>query len=468
MTLPLDPALLARLQFAFTISFHILFPAFTIGLASWLAVVEWRWLKTGDETYRDVYRMWVKIFAVTFGMGVVSGIVLSYQFGTNWSVFADKVGNVLGPLLGFEVLTAFFLEASFLGIMLFGWNRVSPKMHFAATVIVASGTLVSAFWILSANSWMQTPQGFFIGDDGLYYPLNWLAIIFNSSFPYRMIHMVVAAYLTTAFAVSGVGAFYLYRQKFTDQAKVMFGMAMLMAIFVAPLQLLFGDLHGLNTFKEQPVKVAAMEGLWETQKGAPLVLFGWPDEEREATRFAIEIPKVSSLILTHHPDGEVRGLKEWPADRRPPVAPVFWSFRIMVGVGMMMILTGVLALFLYFRKRLFDCPWFHRWCMLMTPAGFIAVLSGWFVTEIGRQPYIVYNSLLTSESISPVAGIHVGLSLIAFIIIYGLVFGAGIYYIIRLVQKGPVPETETPYGGHGIEAPPLFSDVVTPKGEDHV
>lgn len=468
MTLNWDPVSLARLQFAFTISFHILFPAFTIGLASWLAVVEWRWLKTGNEIYRDVYRMWVKIFAVTFGMGVVSGVVLSYQFGTNWSVFADKVGNILGPLIGFEVLTAFFLEASFLGIMLFGWNRVSPKMHFFATVMVAAGTLVSAFWILAANSWMQTPQGFYIGDDGLYYPTNWLAIIFNSSFPYRLIHMVTATYLTTAFVVSGVGAFYLWHKKFIPQAKVMFGMAMLMAVFVAPLQLLFGDLHGLNTFKEQPVKVAAMEGLWETQKGAPLVLFGWPDEEMETTRFAIEIPKLSSLILTHRLDGEVKGLKEWPKDKRPPVAPVFWSFRIMVGVGMMMILTGVFAVLLYWKKRLFDSPWFQGWCMLMTPAGFIAVLAGWFVTEIGRQPYLVYNSLLTSDSISPVAGLHVGLSLLAFMIIYGFVFGAGIYYILGLVKKGPVAETETPYGGHGISQPAIVSDVVTATGGDHV
>lgn len=468
MILHLDPVMLARLQFAFTISFHILFPAFTIGLASWLAVVEWRWLRTGNAEYREIYRMWVKIFAVTFGMGVVSGVVLSYQFGTNWSVFADKVGNVLGPLLGFEVLTAFFLESSFLGIMLFGWNRVSPKMHFTSTVIVAAGTLVSAFWILAANSWMQTPRGFFTGDDGLYYPTSWLAIIFNPSFPFRMIHMVTAAYLTTAFVVSGIGAFYLFRQKFIRHAKVMFGMAMLMAVFVAPLQLFFGDLHGLNTFKEQPVKVSAMEGLWETQKGAPLVLFGWPDENLENTRFAIEIPKISSLILTHRLDGEVKGLKEWPKEERPPVAPVFWSFRIMVGMGMIMILTGVFAILLYWKKRLFDSQWFQYWCMLLTPAGFIAVLSGWFVTEIGRQPYIVFNTLLTSESISPVAGIHVGLSLIAFMIIYFFVFGSGLYYIIRLVVNGPVAEMEIPYGGHGVKTPPIVSDAVTASGGDHV
>ena len=274
----LDPVLLARVQFAFTISFHILFPAFTIGLASWLAVLEWRWLKTGNPVYAEVYRMWVKIFAVTFGMGVVSGVVMSFQFGTNWAVFSDKAGNVLGPLLGYEVLTAFFLEASFLGVMLFGWNRVSPGMHFAATVIVATGTLISAFWILSANSWMQTPQGYRVGEAGLLYPVNWLQVIFNPSFPYRFVHMVTAAYLTTAFVVGGIGAFYLQRGRHVKQARVMLGMAMIMAIFVAPMQLVAGDMHGLNTLEHQPAKVAAMEGLWETERGAPLKLFGWPDQ----------------------------------------------------------------------------------------------------------------------------------------------------------------------------------------------
>ena len=464
----LDPVFLARLQFAFTVSFHILFPAFTIGLASWLAVVEWRWLKTGDETYRQIYRMWVKIFAVTFGMGVVSGIVLSYQFGTNWSVFSDKAGNVLGPLLGFEVLTAFFLEASFLGIMLFGWDRVSPKMHFASTVIVAAGTVVSAFWILSANSWMQTPQGFFIGEDGLFYPENWLAIIFNPSFPYRLIHMVVAAYLTTAFVVAGIGSFYLMRNIHVKHARIMVGMAMIMAIFVSPLQLVFGDLHGLNTFHEQPAKVAAMEGLWETQKGAPLKLFGWPDDTAEKTRFSLEIPKLSSLILTHSLDGEVRGLKEWPPDERPPSAWVFWSFRVMVGLGMLMIVTGLFGAVLYVKKRLFDTRWFQWWCMAMIPAGFISVLAGWFVTEIGRQPYMVYNVLRTSESVSPVSGAHVGLSLTAFVVVYGLVFGAGTYYIIRLILKGPDEDKETAFGGHGVDTPPIASDMISESGGRHV
>jgi cytochrome d ubiquinol oxidase subunit I len=460
----LDPALLARIQFAFTISFHILFPAFTIGLASWLAVLEWRWLKTGRQIYADVYRMWVKIFAVTFGMGVVSGVVMSFQFGTNWSRFADAGGSVLGPLLGYEVLTAFFLEASFLGVMLFGWNRVSPRMHFASTVIVAAGTLISAFWILSANSWMQTPQGFRIGQDGLLYPTSWLQVIFNPSFPFRFVHMITAAYLTTAFTVAGIGAFYLWRQRHVHHARVMFGMAMIMAIFVAPMQLLFGDLHGLNTLKHQPAKVAAMEGLWETRQGAPLVLFGWPDQEEETTKFAIEIPKMSSLILTHNLNGEVKGLKDWPRQDRPPAVWVFWAFRIMVGLGMLMIATGVIAIVLYFRKRLFDTRWFQYWCMALTPAGFVCVLAGWFVTEVGRQPWIVQDLMRTQDATSPVIGTSIAISLVAFIIVYVFVFGAGSYYILKLIAKGP-EEAEAAYGDHGVEKPPIVTELSRIKEE---
>jgi len=459
----LDPVILARIQFAFTISFHIIFPAFTIGLASWLAVVEWRYLKTGDEIYREVYRMWVKIFAVTFGMGVVSGVVMSYQFGTNWSVFSDKVGNVIGPLLGYEVLTAFFLEASFLGIMLFGWNRVSRKMHFASTVIVAFGTLLSSFWILAANSWMQTPQGHRVGEFGIFYPTDWLQVIFTPSFPYRLAHMVVAAYLTTAFVVGGIGAYYLWRKRHVKHARVMFGMAMIMAIFVAPLQPVIGDLHGLNTLTHQPAKVAAMEGLWETQRGAPLKLFGWPDQQQERTKYALEIPKLSSLILTHELDGEVKGLKEWPRDERPPVAWVFWSFRIMVGIGILMVATGFIAAVLFLRKKLFDTRWFQLWCMALTPSGFIAVLAGWFVTEIGRQPYIVYGALRTADAVSPVVGPNIALSLLAFIVTYTFVFGAGSYYILRLIGKGPGTPNNT-YGDHGIKTPPLATNLGSETG----
>ena len=437
MTDYLDPVLLARTQFAFTVSFHIIFPAFTIGLASWLAVVEWRWLRTGDKIYEEVYRMWVKIFAVCFGMGVVSGVVMSYQFGTNWSVFSDKVGNVIGPLLGYEVLTAFFLEASFLGIMLFGWGRVSKNMHFASTCIVAVGTILSAFWILSANSWMQTPRGFDIGPDGLFYPTSWLEIIFNPSFPVRFFHMVTAAYLTTAFVVGGIGAYYLWRKIHLRHARVMFGMAMIMAVLVAPLQLVIGHMHGENTLHHQPIKVAAMEGNWERGQNKPLYLFGMPNEETETTDYGVTIPGGASWVLTGSAEGEIPGLKDVAKEDRPPVAIVFWAFRIMVGIGVAMIFTGIIAAFLYFKQRLFDSTMFQLWCMAMTPTGFIAVLAGWFVTEVGRQPWTVYDVVRTSQSISPVIAEQVALTLIGFILVYSFVFGAGSYYILKLIGKGP-------------------------------
>lgn len=446
----LDPLLLARIQFAFTVSFHIVFPAFTIGLASFLAVVEGLWLKTGRNVYREVYKFWVKIFAVCFGMGVVSGVVMSYQFGTNWSVFSDHVGNVIGPLLGYEVLTAFFLEASFLGVMLFGWNRVSPRMHFVSTVIVALGTLVSAFWILAANSWMQTPQGYSVGANGLLYPENWMEIVFNPSFPYRLAHMVTAAYLTTAFVVGGIGAWYLLQKRYVDHARVMLGMAMVMAVFVAPLQLLIGDAHGLNTLEHQPAKVAAMEGQWTREGNAALRLIAFPDEANETTKDVLTVPGLASLILTHKKDGEIPGLKEFRPEDRPPVSIVFWSFRVMVGLGLAMIFTGIMAIILHFRKRLFDCRPFLMWCAAMTPAGFIALLAGWFVTEVGRQPYVAYGVLRTSDMVSPVLGEYVALSLLAFVVVYTLLFGAASYYILKLIGKG-IDVQDKPYYAHSSE-----------------
>ncbi len=460
----LDPVLLARIQFAFTISFHIIFPAFTIGLASWLAVVEGLYLKTGKKIYEDIYKMWIKIFAVCFGMGVVSGVVMSYQFGTNWSIFSDKVGNVIGPLLGYEVLTAFFLEASFLGIMLFGWGRVSKKMHFISTVIVAVGTLISAFWILSANSWMQTPQGFEIRTDGLLYPTNWLEIVFNPSFPIRFLHMVTAAYLTTAFVIGGVAAFYLFRQIHVKHAKIMFTMAMLMAVFVAPIQLLFGHAHGENTLHYQPIKVAAMEGNWERGGNKPLYLFGVPNEDTETTDYGVTIPGGASWVLTGSTDGEIPGLKEVSKEERPPVTIVFWSFRIMVGLGMAMILTGIMAVILHFSKRLYDFKPFQIWCMAMMPSGFIAVLAGWFVTEVGRQPYTVYGVLKTSQSISPVIAEQLVLSLSIFIIAYTFIFGAGSYYILKLIGKGPSHSNEADgYYAHGKIVTPTIAHNIKRK-----
>jgi cytochrome bd ubiquinol oxidase subunit I len=363
----LDPIMLARIQFAFTVSFHIVFPAFTIGLASFLAMLEWRWLKTGNELFRELYKFWVKIFAVAFGMGVVSGVTMSYQFGTNWSIFSDRVANVLGPLLGYEVLTAFFLEASFLGIMLFGWGRVSKRMHFVATCIVAGGTLLSAFWILAANSWMQTPQGFSIGEDGRLFPTSWVEIIFNPSFPYRFAHMVTAAYLSTAFVVGGVGGFYLWRKRHVPQARIMLGMATIMAALVAPTQLFIGHMHGANTMEYQPAKVAAMEGNWEHREAAPLYLFGWPDQKTEETKYGITIPGGASWVLTGDAKGKIPALKDFPKEDRPPVAPVFWSFRVMVGIGVLMIAIGAVSAVQYFRGKLFASRWLYGWWMLMMP-----------------------------------------------------------------------------------------------------
>ncbi len=455
----LDPVLLARIQFAFTISFHIVFPAFTIGLASFLAVIEFLWLKTGKQQYRDIYKFWVKIFAVAFGMGVVSGVVMSYQLGTNWSVFSDRIANVIGPLLGFEVLTAFFLEASFLGIMLFGWGRVSKRMHFAATCIVAGGTLLSAFWILSANSWMQTPQGFVVAADGRLMPTNWLEVIFNPSFPYRFAHMVTAAYLTTAFVVGGVGAFYLWSKRHLPQAKIMLGMAVMMAALVAPVQLFIGHLHGENTMEHQPAKVAAMEGNWEHTANAPLYLFGVPNQEKETTEYGITIPGGASWILTGDANGKIPHLKAFKPQDRPPVIWVFWSFRVMVGLGIMMILIGAVSAIQYFRGKLFSSKWLHGWWMLMMPSGFVALLAGWFVTETGRQPYTAYGVIRTIESVSPaILGPQVAWSLLSFVVMYTLVFGAGSYYILQLIGKGiPAGNEEEQFYRHSIEVTPVAS-----------
>ena len=463
-----DPILLARIQFAFTISFHIVFPAFTIGLASFLAVLEWRWLTTGNNYFRDIYKFWIKIFAVAFGMGVVSGVVMSYQFGTNWSLFSDRVANVLGPLLGFEVLTAFFLEASFLGIMLFGWDRVNKKMHFTATCIVAVGTLISAFWILSANSWMQTPQGFTLEPDGRLMPTNWLKIIFNPSFPYRFAHMITAAYLTTAFVVGGVGAFYLWNKRHLQHARIMLGMATIMAALVAPMQLVIGHMHGENTMEYQPVKVAAMEGNWEHTTNAPLYLFGWPNQQKETTEFGITIPNGASFILTGKADGRIPNLKSFAPEDRPPVVWVFWSFRVMVGIGMLMILVGGLSAAQYFRGKLFDSKWLHGIWMLMMPSGFIALLAGWFVTEIGRQPWTAYGVIRTVHSVSPaILGPQVAWSLFAFVVMYTFVFGAGSYYILKLIGKGiSVSEKKEQFYKHGLEASAI--EASKPKGGNSV
>ncbi len=437
MTLGFAALDLARFQFAFTISAHIIFPAFTIGLASWLAVLNGLWLTTRDDGYIRLFDQWKTIFAVVFGMGVVSGIVLSYQFGTNWSVFSDKAGPVIGPLMGYEVLSAFFLEAGFLGIMLFGRERVGHTLHFVATLVVAVGTLFSAFWILSVNSWMQTPAGYGVNAVGQFVPEDWWAIIFNPSFPYRLLHMVLAAYLTTAFVVGAVGAWHLLKAPANRGARTMFSMAMWMALIVAPLQIVAGDLHGVNTLEHQPAKIAAMEGHYETHAPAPLILFGLPDDAAEVTRYAVEIPYLGSLILTHTLDGEVKGLKAFPKEDRPKVALIFWTFRIMVATGVAMMAVGIWAGVARWRGALYSAPWLHRAALLMGPSGFLAVLCGWITTEVGRQPWTVHGLLRTADSASPLDAPAVATSLLAFIVVYFAVFGAGTFYVLRLMGKRP-------------------------------
>ncbi|HSO18082.1 MAG TPA: cytochrome ubiquinol oxidase subunit I, partial [Desulfosarcina sp.] len=425
---------LARLQFAFTVSFHIVFPAFSIGLASFLAVLEAQWLRTRDGTYLRLFNYWKTIFAVTFGMGVVSGIVMSYQFGTNWPVFSDRTGPVLGPLMGYEVMSAFFLEAGFLGVMLFGMDRVGPRLHFLATAMVAFGTLLSAFWILSVNSWMHTPAGYGVNEAGQFIPVDWWEVVFNPSFPYRLVHMVLAAYLTTALVVGAVGAWHLLRDAADGAARRMFAMAMGMLIVVAPLQIVVGDLHGLNTFEHQPAKVAAMEGHYETRSGAPLILFGIPDDAAGEMRYAVEIPKLGSMILTHHWDGEIRGLNDWPREERPNAGIVFFSFRIMVGLGFAMLGLGAWAAFRRFRGGLYSDRWLLRASILMGPAGFVAVLAGWITTEVGRQPWTVYGLLRTSESVAANhSAATVATTLVAFVVVYFALFGAGVFYLLRLM-----------------------------------
>ena len=433
---------LARFQFAFTISAHIIFPAFSIGLASFLAVLNGLWLWRRDEAYLRLFDYWKTIFAVVFGMGVVSGIVMSYQFGTNWSVFSDKTGPILGPLMGYEVLTAFFLEAGFLGIMLFGREKVGDRLHMLATGIVAFGTVISAFWILSVNSWMQTPQGFSINEVGQFVPEDWWAIVFNPSFPYRLVHMVLAAYLTTAFVVGGVGAWHLLRGRdgqVSRASAIMFSMAMWMALIVTPIQIFAGDLHGINTLEHQPAKIAAMEGHYESfpEGRAPLILFGLPDDTAEVTRYKVEIPLLGSLILTHSLDTPIKGLDAFPAADRPKSAVIFWTFRTMVAIGFAMLGIGLWSAWARWKGRLNEATWLQRAAVLMAPSGFLAVVCGWITTEVGRQPFTVYGLLRTSDSVAPLQAEAVGASLLAFIVVYLFVFGSGTFYVMRLMSKRP-------------------------------
>ncbi len=454
----LSAVFLSRLQFAFTVSFHIIFPTLTIGLAIYLAFLEGMWLKTGRALYKQLCLFWGRIFALSFGMGVVSGIVLSYEFGTNFSRFSEAAGNVLGPLLTYEVMTAFFMEAGFLGVMLFGWNRVGPRLHYFATLMVALGTTVSAFWILSANSWMHTPAGTELRD-GVFYVRDWFEVVFNPSFPYRLAHMLLASLITTTFFVAGICAWYVLKAREQEFAGRALKLALLTAALLTPLQVLVGDLHGLNAYEYQPMKVAAMEGRWETMAGAPLLLFALPDQEAEKNRFEIGIPKGASLILEHDPNGVIKGLKSVPPEDRPPMAPVFFSFRVMVGLGMLMLCLAWLGVWYTWRGSLLTRRWYLRVLLWMAPAGLVATLAGWYVAEIGRQPWLVNGLLRTVDGVSPLAPWQVLTTLLAFVLVYSVLFGAYLYYLLRIIRKGPQIKDEPGSITPAKHAQPAFMPV---------
>ncbi|MBH1986012.1 MAG: cytochrome ubiquinol oxidase subunit I [Burkholderiales bacterium] len=434
----MDALMLSRLQFAANISFHILFPTITIALGWWLLFFRWRWVRTRDERWLLAWRFWTKVFALTFALGVVSGITMSFQFGTNWPGFMERVGNIAGPLLGYEVLTAFFLEATFLGVMLFGHDRVSERVHLIATFLVAFGTTVSAFWILALNSWMQTPAGHEV-IDGVFHVRSWAEVIFNPSFPYRLVHMLLASGLTATFLLAGLTALRVLRGTASPAAPLVLRSALTVAAVLVPLQILAGDFHGLNTLKHQPQKVAAMEGIWQTERGAPLVLFGWPDEAARTTHFAVEVPKLASLILTHDLDGELKGLNEFTG-AHPPVAPVFWGFRVMVGVGLLMLLVSWAGLWLLRRARwrpdALPRPALQA-IRFMGLSGWVATLAGWYVTEIGRQPFIVFGELRTAEVVTSTPAPHVAITLIGYSVVYVLLIVAYIA-VLRYMSEKPL------------------------------
>ena len=433
-----DAFMLARIQFAFTVSFHIIFPSITIGLASYLAVLEGCYLKTHNPVYKQLYLFWSKIFAVNFGMGVVSGLVMAFQFGTNWSGFSEFAGSITGPLLTYEVMTAFFLEAGFLGVMRFGWNKVDPRLHFFATCMVALGTFMSTFWILASNSWMQTPQGYII-ENGVVVPTDWLAVIFNPSFPYRLAHMAIAAFITSALLVVATGAWHALKGKRDAAVNKMLSMGLGLLLVLVPLQVLVGDMHGLNTLKYQPAKIAAVEGHFKNEgnEPTPLILFGIPDMEAEETKYKVEIPALGSLILTHSLDKQVPALTEFAKEDRPNSTIVFWSFRIMAGLGMLMLLLALWGNWLRRGQRWGNKPLFLRFAVLMGPSGLVAVLAGWFTTEVGRQPWVVYGVQRTADAVSGHGVLPMTISLAVFIVIYCSVFGVGTYYLLHMLKKGP-------------------------------
>jgi len=444
--------LLSGIQFAWVVAWHILLPAFTVGLASFIAFMEGRHFVTRNETYLRISTFWTRIFAVSFGMGVVSGIVMPFQFGTNWSRFSDAIANVLSPLLAYEGLTAFFLEAGFLGVLLFGRMLVPRWAHFIAALMVAAGTLFSTFWIIATNSWMQTPSGYELAD-GRFFPRDWLALIFSPSFPYRLAHTVVGFYVTTGFVVLGVGAWLIRGRRSEECARIMVSNALWLLLILVPLQFLLGDAHGLNTRRYQPAKLAAIEARWDTVSRAPLTLFALPDETQQRNRASIEIPLLGSLILTHDPNGIIQGLKDWPRDERPPVAIPFFAFRIMVLAGTLMLAITVLGNLLRTGDRLYSSEVFLKVCQWAGPLGFVAILAGWTTTEVGRQPWTVYRLLRTTDSVSPsLTGSNVLLSLLGYIVVYLLVYPAGLLLIARIL-KGGLVNGRSPIEGGKPEAP---------------
>ena len=457
----LETLMLSRIQFAANISFHILFPTITIALSWFLFFFKVRFDQTGDPVWMRAYRFWVKIFAITFAIGVVTGITMSFQFGTNWPMFMETVGNIAGPLLGYEVLTAFFLEAGFLGIMLFGIKRVSARVHTLSTLIVAIGTTLSAFWILALNSWMHTPQGHEMRD-GVAFPVDWLAIIFNPSFPYRLSHMVIASGLTAAFLVAGISAYRLLKGDDKQAPKLTLKIALSVAMLLTPLQIFLGDMHGLNTLEHQPQKIAAMEGIWHTEKGAPLLLFAMPDEEQKTNHFELAVPKMASFILTHDFDGEIKGLNEFEGNH-PPVAPVFYAFRIMVGIGMLMLLISWVSRIQLLRNKPLP-PWLLKALVAMSFSGWIATLAGWYVTEIGRQPWLVTGILTVKDAATDIGASNVALSLAMYLILYVVIMAAYLHTIFTMANRAVEIEEIT----DEEKVKPVVSTPITLKENNHV
>jgi cytochrome d ubiquinol oxidase subunit I len=442
----LDPLILSRLQFAWVVAWHILLPALTIGLASYIALLEGIWFVTGKEIWFRISAFWTRIFAVAFGMGVVSGVVMPFQFGTNWSRFSDATANIISPMLAYEGLTAFTLEAGFLGVLLFGRNLVPRWAHFASALLVAAGTLHSTFWILVTNSWMQTPGGYKIVN-GIFYPTSWMEIIFTASFPYRFMHTVAAFYVTTGFVVMGVAAYLLRRKNSAPEAKLMLSITLWLLTVLVPLQILLGDMHGLNTLHTQPAKLAAIEAHWNSEARAPLTLFAIPDQKAETNHYAIEVPLLGSLILTHDVNGVVPGLKDYPPEDRAPTIIPFFAFRIMVGAGLVMLAIVLAGLWLRLRKQLYDRDWFLRALMWASPLGFVAVVAGWTTTEVGRQPWTVYGVMRTAASVTPsLTGFDVLLSLAGYIAAYAVMFPAGLWMVRRIVRGGVSQEDAAPVG----------------------